>query len=372
MTFAVGKLLNANPSTRVFTRDQMLACLSRRLPIQFKATTYISETAEMKQVERHMRVCLNIDNGPGFQSMDTVASSEPLLSEAAYFIMSLECFDAVTSLKIVLEEFAVHEGDRGEFVALLLLTLARDQAVGLPDRDGRPEHRYFDSAPFVHGHLFKSSSASALENLQCDFPDAKMHFNHFIKLHDFTSINKESLLRLMTRGAGVLCANSQPSIDAATVFLKSGTKMTTDNFGVILYRFKNDASYSETPEPELFESMDPYDLGIVGEGDAAVPIIKIVFALAATTPSLHVERHDASEAYNAVVYDIWSAGLSPDYLNPIDPQQTDIWNDILQASYGSWDNIYKAAANEDARRSMNPGAAFHGGHWSRWAVRGAK
>ena len=82
MTFAVGKLLNADPSTRDLTQDQMLACLSQRLPIQFNSTTYISQTAERKQVEGHMRVCLKID--AAFESMETVSSSEPLLSEAAY------------------------------------------------------------------------------------------------------------------------------------------------------------------------------------------------------------------------------------------------------------------------------------------------
>ncbi|KAM6499182.1 hypothetical protein JOM56_004690, partial [Amanita muscaria] len=127
VTFAVGKLLNADPSTQNLTLDQMLACLSQRLPIQFNSTTYISQTSERKQVEEHMRVCLKID--AAFESMETVSSSEPLLSEAAYVIMARESFDPLQSFKSVLEGFAVHDGDRGEFLVLLLLTLARDQAV---------------------------------------------------------------------------------------------------------------------------------------------------------------------------------------------------------------------------------------------------
>ena len=136
MTFAVGKLLNADPSTRDLTQDQMFACLSRRLPIQFNSTTYISQAAERKQVEGHMRVCRKID--ASFESMETVSSSEPLLSEAAYVIMARKSFDPLKSFKSVLEGFAVHKGDRGEFLALLLLTLARDQAVGPPVNDGHP------------------------------------------------------------------------------------------------------------------------------------------------------------------------------------------------------------------------------------------
>jgi hypothetical protein len=369
--FAVGKLLNADPGTRDLTQDQTLACLSQRLPIQFNSTTYISQTAERKQVEGHMRVCLKID--AAFESMETVSSSEPLLSEAAYFIMAQKSFDPLKSFKSILEGFAVHKGDRGEFLALLLLTLARDQAVGPPDKNGCPKRRFFSFASFVYGHLFsKSPSASGLKSLQHDFPQAMMHFNHFVKLHDFKSIDKECLLLLMTRGAGVLCANNHTSIDAVNVFLKSGTKLTIDNLGLILYQIKNDSHYSHNPKSKLFESMNPFDLGILKAEDAPVPVMRIFFALAAKTPSLHVNRHAPSPTYGAVVYDIWSAGLSSDFLNPIDPQ-TDIWDSLLQVSYG-WKDIYKAATNveKDLRRSMNPGAADDGGHWSHWAVRGTK
>lgn len=92
--------------------------------------------------------------------------------------------------------------------------------------------------------------------------------------------------------------------------------------------------------PNLFESMNPYNLEILKLGDATIPIIRIFFALAAKTSSLHVTKHAPSSTYNASVYDIWSAGLSSDFLNPIDPQ-TDIWDSLLQVSYG-WKDHYKA------------------------------
>ncbi|KAM6495407.1 hypothetical protein JOM56_008113 [Amanita muscaria] len=367
VTFAVGKLLNADPSTQNLTLDQMLACLSQRLPIQFNSTTYISQTSEWKQVERHMRVCLKID--AAFESMETISSSEPLLSEAAYVIMARESFDPLQSFKSVLEGFAVYKGDRGEFLVLLLLTLARDRAVGPPDHNGCPERRFFDFASFMYGHLFSESpSPSELQKLKSEFPNAMMHFNHFVKLHDFKSIDKECLLLLMTRGAGVLCANNHPSIDAVNVFLPSGTKLTIDNLGLILHQVKNDASYTHIPKWKLFESMNPYDLGILKEGDTPVPVIRIFFALAAETPSLHVNRHDPSPNYDAVIYDIWSAGLSSEFLSPIDSRTT-IWDALLQASYG-WKEIYKAPTKveKELRSSMNPGAADDDGHWSHWAA----
>ena len=130
--------------------------------------TYISQTAERKQVEGHMRVCLEIN--ATFESMETVSPSEPLFSEAAYVIMVQKSFDPLKSFKSVLEGFAIHKGDRGELLALLLLTLARDQAVGPPVNNGRPNVDSSAFASFVYGHLFSESlSASGLKSLQHDF-----------------------------------------------------------------------------------------------------------------------------------------------------------------------------------------------------------
>ena len=70
--------------------------------------------------------------------------------------------------------------------------------------------------------------------------------------------------------------------------------------------------------------MEPYDLGILEEGDPSVPLIKIVFALAARKPSLNVVWRAPTKEYGAVVYEIWCAGLSPDILQPIISQETGI------------------------------------------------
>ncbi|KIM39922.1 hypothetical protein M413DRAFT_29078 [Hebeloma cylindrosporum] len=378
--FAVRKLLNAELNTQELTRHQELACLSQRLPIQFDSTTFTSHAAGMKQVEEHLRVCLKVD--AAFESMETVSPSEPLLSEAAYLIMALKDFNPVEAFKSILESFDIEQGDCGEHLALLLLTLARDQAVGHPGDNptALPESgRFFSFRSFVYGNLFKASvksltseTVSALKMLKQDFADATMHFNHFIKLYDFSSVNKGTLLRLMTRGAGVLCANGQTSVDAVNSFLISGTELRIDNLGVILYQIKSNADYNEIPQPKLFQSMDPYDLKILQAEDTPIPVIRIFFALAAETPSLHVTRHPPSSTYGAVIYDIWSAGLSSEFLSPITPATADTWKSLLQASYG-WQATYKAETDiaKELRRSMNPGAAADSGHWSAWAVQDA-
>ena len=87
------KLLGGQEYTAGFTfdEDQKLACLAQRLPIEFNSTTYAAKSLEMKQVEGHLRVCLKVD--AGFETMTTVSASEPLLSEAAYWMMQNPAFD---------------------------------------------------------------------------------------------------------------------------------------------------------------------------------------------------------------------------------------------------------------------------------------
>src|SRR5215470_18976121 len=107
--FGAMKLLGGVPYTHQSLVDQqILACLAQRLPIEFHSTTYFEQSQERAQVEGHLRVCLKID--AGFESMQTVSPSEPLFSEAAYWIMQDESFDAVRAMKMVLGGFAIHKG----------------------------------------------------------------------------------------------------------------------------------------------------------------------------------------------------------------------------------------------------------------------
>jgi hypothetical protein len=66
------------------------------LPIEFNSTNYLSQEKEREQVEGHMRVCLKID--AAFETMTTTSSSEPILSEAAYFVMQRGSLNAPKAL----------------------------------------------------------------------------------------------------------------------------------------------------------------------------------------------------------------------------------------------------------------------------------
>jgi hypothetical protein len=351
----------------------MLACLSQRFPIEFNSTNYTTQATERKQVEGHLRVCLKIDGA--FQTMTTASSSEPILSEAAYVVMQRQSFHAPNALKSVMEGFSISKGDCGEFLVLLLLVLARDATVGVPDNFGRPitGRRWFGLLDFLYGQLFRQqarasktvdkTSVKALKKLEEDFPKAWLHFNHYVKVHEHEAIDIVSLLLLQGRGAAVLCANNQAGLDAVNVFLMNDTQLIRDNVGLILMQIKNNSKYTTTVKAKLFDAMDPYDLGILDDSDDAVPLIKIVFALAAKTPCLKVVRLPPTSEYDAIVYEIWCAGISPDVLNPIKPQQAGTWDSLLQASYG-WKELYKgtSAVTGDLRRSAMPGAAHDSGH----------
>lgn len=109
------------------TPEQQLACLAHRLPIEFISASHAGVEQQKQQVEGHLRVAMKIESG--FRTMETVCPSEPILAEGACSVMRWPHSDAPKALENVLNVFAVHQGDRGELVALLLLLIARDNAV---------------------------------------------------------------------------------------------------------------------------------------------------------------------------------------------------------------------------------------------------
>ena len=84
-------------------------------PIEFLSTTYTSQVSneEKGQVHSHTRVVLKI--GPSLETMVTMAPSEPVLSEATYFLMSTEPgFNTPRALQQILAGFVVNKGGLGQ------------------------------------------------------------------------------------------------------------------------------------------------------------------------------------------------------------------------------------------------------------------
>src|SRR5277367_5168937 len=132
-------------------------------------------------------------------------------------------------MKTVMQGFAAKKGDRGEFVVMLFFVISRDAKVGPPDNDGVPlgGTRIFSMASFVADGLFRG--IKELRQLDKDFPHATMHFNHYIKVHEFKNIRARNLLLLGARGAAVLCGTNQRAIDIISIWLCTGTRASVDN-----------------------------------------------------------------------------------------------------------------------------------------------
>jgi hypothetical protein len=194
------------------------------------------------------------------------------------------------------------------------------------------------------------------------FCDARLHFNHFIKVHQHRMIKRKFLVWFMTRGAAVLCGNSQAGIDGILPYLYRGSCLHANNVGGILWQSKAGGEFSDTPVPALFDAMDPFELGIFDREDMSdvVPLIRVVFVLGAGPPSVKVlPLNTAQTSYTS--YDIWCSGMSSDCLE-------DTWESLVLASHG-WQDIYDASdcQTKALRMSMNPGAAENQSFWSAWS-----
>ncbi|KAG5221481.1 hypothetical protein IMY05_C4393000400 [Salix suchowensis] len=245
LQFAMQKLTNHHAGVPVeIDMEQATACLGFRLPFEFLSTTDISQDMEFKQVEGHLRICLKPHSES--ESMVTISPSEPFVSEAAAALLRTTKWKGGTKKGC------------GEFVALLLLTLARDRAAN---------PRTFLFSDFMR-HLLatRKSQGRSLSTMTQEFPKAMMHFNHFIRPHQQKIIHRDMLLLLMARGAGVLCAPNTRKIDIILPFLVDGDTIKPTNVGAILCQVKNDKSYTDTPEPELFKDMIHIRLGFFLHG----------------------------------------------------------------------------------------------------------
>ena len=369
---------------------QMLSCLCQRIPIEFLSARYASQISkeEKDQVHSHMRVILKICNS--FETMVSTSPSEPVLSEAAYAVMTTRSdFSAPQALQQILDGFAVNKGEVGELLVALLFILSCDYTIGPADQFGHPPggerccsvthlltSLFCASVSTSEGHVDITAShgwrcqPGGISNqtlpLGDAFKNSKIYFHHFIKVHEHALFDKKHLMRLMARGAAMLCANGQPGVDGIIPFLLDGDKITPDNIGIIMFQVKNDARHSHIPKVDLFDAMDPQNLGLFSTD---IPIIRIVFALAANQPQLvlvdHATPHE--ERRDHATYDFWVSGLSSDLLGPIAVGKQSTWASILQASHG-WKDTYSDTSDlrTNLRMSMNPGTATDDPFWVNW------
>ncbi|KAF5391050.1 hypothetical protein D9757_003993 [Collybiopsis confluens] len=166
VSFAAQQLIRIKVRPDWLNFDQKLTCLSARLPIEFMSST--PTQAEKDQV------------------------------------------------------FSVHQGDRGELIAMLLIIVARDAIVSSYSDD------FLDVVPFLEKLIFQPTESSGdfcqvldikssvfrgpedrvipLKAASCD---VKLYFNHFIKRQQRDNLSEEVLGKLIARCAAILGADGQ-------------------------------------------------------------------------------------------------------------------------------------------------------------------
>jgi hypothetical protein len=367
------KLINEHPAKAVpgLKPHQRLACLAQRLALKFNSTTYTGFLQEQEQVEGHMRVCLRVEDG--FESMKTVSPSEPILAEAAAAFMSGDYdFDVPEALKSVLEGFSINPGDRGELVVLLLLCLARDMAV----KKSIPGTRVVSVTEFMLCLLNDKriwmrkpsmwTEQTKNNTFKTDFDESWIYCSHFIKVHEHKLLDRKYLSALIFRGAGIICGNSQEGVDIAAPFLYRSKMIKQIRTGLMLLQIKNYQKYAEESKwsEKLFSRMDPRKFGMV-EGEDSVPVIRIIFSLAASQTSLSYVTPSESES-KFTSYDFWCGGLKSEVLVPVEAGRESTWAALLQASR-PWQAVYRGDREESRlKRTSNPGAGSDRGHWENW------
>jgi hypothetical protein len=353
--FARQKLTGLIPTDELGDHEK-LAVLSTRIPIGFDVANEAATAKQNILVEKHMRLCLRIL--PGNFTLETEAPSEPLLAEAAAQLMG-HC-DPVKTLSEAVSKSGVNLGDRGEQVAALILLQAMDVARHLNSPNG--EAREVKLTDFL-GELLTSSDSvlkalpfcyhvpDRAQPLANEFADSKIWFNHFVKVDDYQVLNRAFLWGFILRGAGIICASGQAGCDIVLPFVYGDENLSRSNVSTIIIQVKNSTRFSCKLDGLLFDTMNPFKLGIFEKGAAPVPIIRIVMALAAKgsrilprIPPLRRNKPRSAKAAaskkmnpdcppaNFTSYDLWLAGASHDTFRLITQNETGRYDQILRLS----------------------------------------
>jgi hypothetical protein len=398
LDFAIQKLLCGKLEPGHLKDPQVYAVLSQRLALDANTPQYFFNAADPlkamqamhEQVANHMRVCVSV--GDGIESLRAVASSEPILSEAASYVMLYGGFRLPRALSMVLTGYCIGQGDRGELLATSFFTWARDQVMFTKPIRPRERLCYHFSVKELFSRLFSDSTfASMLGDLPslCHstamqrpfgevFGKAMMHFNHVIKPQEQKILARPYLLSFMARGAASLGANCQPGIDAVYPYLYDGIDLDVEKVGFIIVQVKNDSNLYRS-RINVFKKMDPFKCGLLKDSDKVdgrfpIPIIRIVFSLSAPgKPALTRKTYKLPSEGAKILgeggqplftsYDYVCSGVSPEILRPVE-DSPDIWAALVNKS-DPWESFYEVTA-PDVLRSQLPGCGSHEAHFCSW------
>ena len=396
--FAAQKLLCTTDIPPTLSRAQTYAVLSQRLALDINSTTHLMPDSPLQmmqslhdQVANHLRVCVAI--GHSIETLYAVASSEPMLSEAASHVMQTASFSMHEALGDVLSGFSISQGDHGELVVAALFTCARDIAVqAKPSVPIGQLCHYFSVLDLFRGLFSEKTcdnimdympslchSETARVAFKTAFADTHMHFNHFIKPQE-KILSRGYLMLYLARGAAALGANCQPGFDAVYPFLYGGTDLVRKRVGFIIVQVKNRSNANRNA---VFRGMDPFGCQIIDTTKDLenqrfpIPIIRLFFSLAQKSSSVvgSVQYNlpadgvaksslDVDGYPTFTSYDIECYGISPELFRPVESKTSDNWLSLINRS--PWASLYDDNNVADVVRAQLPGSASHTAHWTHW------
>ncbi|KAH9021391.1 hypothetical protein EDB85DRAFT_1895706 [Lactarius pseudohatsudake] len=216
------------------------------------------------QIANHMHVCVGV--GSGIKSLCGIASSEPILSEAASVIMSTEHFNLPRALSLVLKGFSINQGDCGELLVASFFTWAHDKVISF-----KHPRQSLDkiTCHFLVNDLFSSLFSESV------FASMKLHFlslSHRKERERFEMCSEKLTCTLIT--------SSNPSLN-----------LNVKNVGFIIVQVKNNSNASRSKEAIIFQKMDPFKCGLLNDSDKVdgrfpIPIICILFSLSSKETTL--------------------------------------------------------------------------------------
>lgn len=372
------------------SKEELFAILSHRLALDFNTPACSgsrrrsAEKNQMVQVEKHMRVCLGVREG--FESLVTVAASEPILVEAAATIMQHKEFSSCLALREILGWPGMSKGDRGELI-VAHITIDTIDHLSFNNRKLKSfivkATSYFEAlfAQELYQDHIKKAMPSKLRDDNEDksfaetFKDSLIYLTHFIKVYDYSVLTDGFIMACAARGVGIICADNHAGVDLVIPMLYKDHILKRANMTVILKQSKNDATYSTTPKQYLFNVMNPFTLKVFNKSERTPrPIIRMVYALAARRSIVHVMQRGMRTSprkakgiinHNYTSFDIWCGHTSSSTFGAIRPENDATYQELLKQSK---EVVEMFDPEQDSMKeltmSMYPCATSKPAHWN--------
>ena len=269
-------------------------------------------------VEHHMQ--RYFWDGPRFSRLSTISGPEPFLAKAGAELIDRSQRTAVQLLVAHIDLDWIDRERRGELVASLLIMQARD--IGHAEYWKRewvfvrdfikallPPDNYKDlmaTLPACHSDNQSSPFGTT-------FNDAKILFNHIIRVDLREMIQVRDLWKFVSRGAMIICPPGHHDIDIVLPVCFKGNTHSRNNMTAIVIQVKSDKRHPEDHSRNPFEHMNPFDVGLFFEGVAPLPVIgRMVFALGSDGFSVTFPAQENSDLVGLFTpCDFWLAGLLP-------------------------------------------------------------